>query len=131
MFEEENDCVYFAYNYPYSYTRLQEDLFEIITCKRRSMFLTRGLLCRTLAANRVDLLTITDPRTNARLNKQTIVISARVHPGETVSSFMIKGLIESLLEDSSDAHYLRNHFIFKIIPMVNPDGVIHGNYRYI
>lgn len=56
-------------------------------------------------------------------------MSARVHPGETVSSFMIKGLIDFLLEDTPDSSYLRNNFIFKIIPMLNPDGVIHGNYR--
>jgi len=24
---------------------------------------------------------------------------------------------------------LRTKFIFKIVPMLNPDGVIHGNYR--
>lgn len=27
------------------------------------------------------------------------------------------------------ANYMRNNFIFKIIPMLNPDGVILGNYR--
>ena len=24
---------------------------------------------------------------------------------------------------------MREHFIFKIVPMLNPDGVIRGNYR--
>lgn len=27
------------------------------------------------------------------------------------------------------ANFLRNHIIFKIIPLLNPDGVIIGNYR--
>lgn len=39
----------------------------------------------------------------------------------------MKGLIEYLL--SKDSIYLRNNIIFKIIPMINPDGVILGNYR--
>ncbi|XP_072820516.1 cytosolic carboxypeptidase 3 isoform X12 [Vicugna pacos] len=31
--------------------------------------------------------------------------------------------------DSSDAQLLRDTFIFKVVPMLNPDGVIVGNYR--
>ena len=27
------------------------------------------------------------------------------------------------------AHVLRNHFVFKVVPMLNPDGVVNGNYR--
>ena len=54
---------------------------------------------------------------------------ARVHPGETVSSWMMKGIIDFLCSDTEEAYYLRNSFVFKIIPMMNPDGVISGNYR--
>ncbi len=59
-----------------------------------------------------------------------MVITARVHPGETVSSYVMKGVLDFLLNDTYEAKVLRNKFIFKIIPMLNPDGVIHGNYRY-
>ncbi len=56
-------------------------------------------------------------------------MSARVHPGETNGSWMMKGLIDFLCSDLPDAMLLREKYVFKIIPMLNPDGVIHGNYR--
>ena len=62
-------------------------------------------------------------------SRKVVVISARVHPGETVGSWMMHGLIEFLTGTSPEARVLRNHFIFKLVPMLNPDGVINGNYR--
>jgi cytosolic carboxypeptidase protein 2/3 len=44
---------------------------------------------------------------------------------------MIKGVIDYLVSDSKEASVLRDHFVFKIIPMINPDGVINGNYRCV
>jgi murein tripeptide amidase MpaA len=59
-----------------------------------------------------------------------VVISARVHPGETVGSWMMKGVLDFITDpDNEDAQILRDNFVFKIIPMMNPDGVINGNYR--
>jgi murein tripeptide amidase MpaA len=57
------------------------------------------------------------------------VIAARVHPGESNSSYMLHGLIKYLLSTEKIANLLRDKFIFKIIPMLNPDGVIVGNNR--
>jgi murein tripeptide amidase MpaA len=39
------------------------------------------------------------------------------------------GVIEFLLSSAQEAIDLRDKYIFKIIPMLNPDGVIYGNYR--
>jgi hypothetical protein len=42
---------------------------------------------------------------------------------------MMQGAIDFLLSDCKEAKILRRHFVFKVIPMLNPDGVIYGNYR--
>lgn len=41
----------------------------------------------------------------------------------------MKGLIDFITGDSFVAKKLRHKFIFKIVPMLNPDGVIVGNSR--
>ena len=46
---------------------------------------------------------------------------------ETAGSYVMEGAIQYLLSDAAAS--LRNYFIFKIIPMLNPDGVISGNAR--
>ncbi len=42
---------------------------------------------------------------------------------------MMQGAIDFLCSEDEEAKFLRDHCVFKIIPMMNPDGVIHGNYR--
>lgn len=61
--------------------------------------------------------------------KKAVVITGRVHPGEVPGSWMMKGLIDFLLSDTEEARMLRRHYVFRIIPMLNPDGVVYGNYR--
>jgi murein tripeptide amidase MpaA len=61
--------------------------------------------------------------------KRGIVISSRVHPGETGASFMMKGALDYLVGPSIGAKILRDNFVIKIVPMVNADGVINGNTR--
>jgi murein tripeptide amidase MpaA len=77
------------------------------------------------------LLTITEKGTQEEIaNRKGIVITARVHPGESNSSFVMKGIIDFLTSsDNIEAISLRKNFIFKLVPMINVDGVILGNYR--
>ena len=57
------------------------------------------------------------------------MLSSRVHPGESNSSFMMEGLVDFIMGNEREAKLLRDIFVFKIVPMINPDGVIVGNYR--
>jgi cytosolic carboxypeptidase protein 2/3 len=87
-------------------------------------------LCQTLAGNDVPLLTITnhDSPIDVR-QKQVIVLTGRVHPGESPASWLMRGVIHYLTGSTEAAERLRNQFLFKIVPMLNPDGVIVGNTR--
>ena len=69
-------------------------------------------LCRTLAGNVCPLLTITDFSAEGRESRQQgegqggkrgVVVTARVHPGETNSSWMMDGLVSFLTSDSAHA----------------------------
>ena len=42
---------------------------------------------------------------------------------------MVQGLLEFLTGPSLAAKQLRDHFVFKIVPVLNPDGVVVGNQR--
>lgn len=91
----------------------------------------RRTLCKSLAGNSCDVLTITDFTAEQSIidTRANVLLSARVHPGETNSSWMMHGILRHLLGDTDDARALRRQFLFTVVPMLNPDGVIHGAYR--
>lgn len=62
-FQYENDTVYFAHSYPYTYTELQDYLMEIQRHPVKSKFCKLRLLCRSLAGNNIYYLTVTAPST--------------------------------------------------------------------
>ena len=41
----------------------------------------------------------------------------------------VAGAIDFLISNHPIAKILRDHIVFKIVPMLNPDGVYLGNYR--
>ncbi|KAI8424052.1 hypothetical protein MSG28_002682 [Choristoneura fumiferana] len=149
---------FFAFTYPFSFAELQIALNSIdlkmlpIPAPQSpdDIYYCRECLIYSLEGRRVDLLTITShhgitttredrlknlfPDSQERpfkfQNKKVIFISARVHPGETPSSFVFNGFLNLLLTRNDPiAIQLRKLYVFKLIPFLNPDGVARGHYR--
>lgn len=115
--------------------------------------LMESVLCRSLSGADIPMLTVTsrlrsDPGgfnlikmsdfegdsdvelglpSNKR--KKYIIVTGRVHPGEAPASWMMHGFLKFLVGNSTAAKELRKRYIFKIVPMINVDGVVVGNYR--
>ncbi|XP_053346120.1 cytosolic carboxypeptidase 2 isoform X1 [Clarias gariepinus] len=130
-FPHEDDTCYLAQSYPYTYSDLQRYLQAVVSDPARAVYCKVRVLCRSLAGNSVYMLTITAPSGTwqEQRNRRAVVVTARVHPGETNSSWMMQGFLDFLLGKSADASLLRETFVFKVVPMLNPDGVVVGNYR--
>jgi hypothetical protein len=105
----------FAYCYPYSFSKLTSFVKQLhLDCAPRDC-LKETTLCKSLSGLTVPLLTITsrihtDPEynkikleefedRNSRISlplskkKKYAVISGRIHPGETPSSWMMQGFL--------------------------------------
>ncbi|XP_010120537.1 PREDICTED: cytosolic carboxypeptidase 1 isoform X2 [Chlamydotis macqueenii] len=136
-FQHKDDVCYFAYHYPYTYSTLKMHLQKLeSTHNPQQIYFRQDVLCETLAGNSCPLVTITAmPESNYYehickfRNRPYIFLTARVHPGETNASWVMKGTLEYLMSNNPSAQCLRESYIFKIIPMLNPDGVINGNHR--
>lgn len=77
----------------------------------------------------MQMITITRDPLNKQKRKPVIFITSRVHSGETLASTVFKGVYDFLVSDKKEAKHLRLHYTFILVPCLNPDGVICGNYR--
>jgi cytosolic carboxypeptidase protein 5 len=150
--ECNNDKIYFSFTYPYSYSSMISELDELDSHVNEpsipgSIFYKRELLTNSCDGRRIDLLTISSvdgmskelrepllsglfpdckkpsDRVTAFPDKEIIFISARVHAGEVPAQHTFKGILD-LLMDENDlcGKELRARYVFKLIPMLNPDG---------
>ena len=149
--------VLFSFTYPYTYSNLMDFLskqekklfvkgikeqeFDYntkgILLENEAVSYNRIVLCPTVCGLPLFLLRITSSKyqdpdlyfSAKYKQKKYIIIIARQHPGEPPSSFLVESIIAFLLSDDQSAKILRTFFVFIIMPMMNPDGVILGNNR--
>ena len=73
---------------------------------------------------------VTQPRPPTFPSKETVFLSCRVHPGEVPAQHTFKGMFDFLLDPKDlRAIALRKKFVFKLVPLLNPDGVYRGHFR--
>lgn len=121
-FYPECASMYFAYFAPYSYERHLDLLHQA----QLHPEVTLSTLGQTHDNNDISLLTIGEPQEG----KKNIWITARQHPGETMTEWFMEGLLQRLL-DNTDAlsRVLLNQAVFYLVPNMNPDGSIRGHLR--
>lgn len=143
------ECVSFAFSYPWSYEQNQVFLSHLVSSVSSDIYIHRENLIPSLEGRRCDLLTISSydnitdqcefhpaplfPEASRPYRfqdcKKVAFVTARVHPGETPGSLMLNGFLKWVCSADPRAVEARKHFVFKVIPMLNPDGVFRGYYR--
>ena len=123
-FPHDYDDVYFAYGIPYSYSYLLKFIDSLAEIPVSKHFLKCERKYESVSGLSVPVLTITNPSSE---KKKVVLITGRLHPGEPQGSWVLQGFIKYLC--SSEGSRLRDVALFKIIPMVNVDGVVLGNFR--
>jgi hypothetical protein len=127
----EGDTVYLSHFYPYTFTFLRNRLQAL---QSRCSHLIRQPLAYTRIGNLCELLTITDTSAAAEQacpvrSRPVLFFTARVHPGESNASWALDGLLSFLCSSQPAAAHLRQLAVVKLVPMLNIDGVVEGNYR--
>ncbi|WP_413438731.1 M14-type cytosolic carboxypeptidase [Sulfuriferula sp. GW1] len=113
----ECDSVYYAYFEPYSWERH----LDLIAQAAADMRVTR--LSSSLQGRDIDKLSWGS-------GAQQVWIIARQHPGESMTEWLVEGLIERLLDPADPvARKLAQLAMLHIVPNMNPDGAALGNLR--
>ena len=118
----ERDTIYYAYFEPYSHERH----LDLVGTAELSPWAQVTDLGASVEGRDLDLIMVGRPLAG----RKPVWITARQHPGETMSEWFVEGLLERLL-DAADpvARRVRELACLYIVPNMNPDGAVHGNLR--
>jgi hypothetical protein len=100
-----------------------------ITIEQPGIYYRREELCRSICSLPLHVITVGHSILSYK-KRPIIFITARVHSGETPGSNSLKGIYNFITDTSClEAKFLRKMYTFILIPILNPDGVVCGNYR--
>jgi hypothetical protein len=147
QYDPSNDGkIWFALTYPASLKadQLFYSKLEATFGSHKTIFYQKQSLMKTKDGNSLEVvllssnLNINNKTTKAVQginipefsgNKTIVIITARIHGYETISSGVMRNIVNYLLGDSQPCLELMDSFLFVLLPMMNPDGVLAGYNR--
>lgn len=101
-FKYDQDECYMAHCYPYTYSDLKSFINKKCNARDR---VRKTSMCKTLAGNDSDMIIITNFTSEDEdiAERQAVILSSRVHPGESNASFIMEGILEFLVSDKPAA----------------------------
>lgn len=120
------DSVYIALVFPYTFSEMMNDLNLFAS----SPFFDYEIIGQSVRGRDIPLVTISDTSFPDD-EKRTCWIISRQHPMETPPSFTIKAMMGYLIGSGAPGgENMLRYLTFKIVPMVNVDGVAEGLSRH-
>jgi hypothetical protein len=122
-FTPDSDTFWVSHLEPYTASRLDRFLAQIAG----SAHLKDYAFGKSVEGRDLHVLTITEvPPSNT--SARTVWLMCRQHAWETGTSFVAEGAIQYLLSDEAASY--RRQLVFRILPMMDPDGCAHGGVRF-
>ncbi len=92
----------------------------------RSPFASQRMLGKSAQGRDIPALTIKAPGFN---QVEQIVLIGRQHPPEVTGAIAMKAFVEETFANTPLAGQFRKRFEITVVPLLNPDGVVHGYWR--
>jgi len=119
-FSKAGETVRLGVTIPYT----AADLNEFLKRNQSNPHLETGELTRSSKDRPVELLQIGSPGEG----KKAVLFTARHHAAETIASYVLEGIIEEAMSESSESGraFRENHVLY-CVPLVDKDGVEDGD----
>jgi murein tripeptide amidase MpaA len=120
--QPKQDSIFYAYFEPYPWERH----LRLLSRAQESVHARVEDLGSTLDGRDLNMVVFGNPAPG----KKAVWIVARQHPGETMSEWLVEGLVDAMLDRANPvARKLLQRAVLYIVPNMNPDGSVRGNLR--
>ena len=117
-FNEEDSIAYFSVAFPY----VEQNLMSFLSTLQNREDLIIDSLCTSPEGRTIQKITIKPVKKDP---EHKVLITARHHACEMMASYVMEGIIESILNDKNCSP-LRVNTEFIFIPFIDKDGVENG-----
>lgn len=103
------------------------------TCEimNKNLHFRQEIVGQSMGGLNIYQLTITKRREQSMKHKRKacIYLQARQHAAETHGSFVMQSILHEIVQNYSKYDKILHNYVIKMLPMLNPDGVVIGNSR--